>query len=63
LLQPGSSPTSIGLGFYYRYYPATHSYVGVKDGMVYYLAPASSQQLVAVATLANFLAMARAAGY
>ncbi|MBC7603500.1 MAG: alpha/beta fold hydrolase [Ramlibacter sp.] len=63
LLQPGSSPTSIGLGFYYRYYPATHSYVGVKDGMVYYLGPASNQQLVAVATLANFLAMARAAGY
>ena len=63
LQHPGGSTTQIGLGFYYRYYASTHAYVGVKDGVLYYLGPASNQQLVGIATVASLLAAAQAAGY
>ncbi|MRD49729.1 hypothetical protein GHT07_20875 [Caenimonas koreensis DSM 17982] len=63
LRAPSPPATSIGMGFYYRYYATSNAYVGVKDGVVFYMGPASGQQLVGVATLASLLASAQAAGY
>jgi pimeloyl-ACP methyl ester carboxylesterase len=62
-LQPAGATSDIWSGYYYRYYPATNAYVGVKDGNVYYQGPASSNQIIFIAPLANFLAQAQAAGF
>jgi pimeloyl-ACP methyl ester carboxylesterase len=61
-LQPAGAATDIALGYYFRYYPSSEAYLGVKDGNVYYLGPASNNRLFFVATLADFLARAQAAG-
>ena len=61
-LQPAGATSDIWNGFYYRYYPSTNFYVGVKDGNVYYQGPTDSQPVL-IATLANFLAQAQAAGF
>jgi len=63
LLQPAGAGTRVGSGYYFRYYPSTQSYVAVMSGTVYYLGPASSQQIVPVGTLAAFFAQAQAAGF
>ncbi|MES2939143.1 MAG: hypothetical protein V4864_15765 [Pseudomonadota bacterium] len=62
-LQPAGAGTGIVEGFYYRYYPATGSYIGAKGGSVYYMGPASGQQLIRIAGVAEFLAQAQAAGF
>jgi hypothetical protein len=62
-LQPSGATTDIWSGYYYRYYPSSKAYVGVKDGNVYYEGPASNNQIVFIATVANFLAQALAAGF
>ncbi|HSH91080.1 MAG TPA: alpha/beta fold hydrolase [Ramlibacter sp.] len=62
-VQPAGMTTEIGQGFYYRYYPWTQSYVGVKDGGVWYLGPASNNQLYFVAGFSSFFAQAQAAGF
>jgi hypothetical protein len=51
------------LGYYYRYYPASNTYVGEKDGRVYYFAPAVSPHITDVGALADFLRQAEAAGF
>jgi cyclophilin family peptidyl-prolyl cis-trans isomerase len=51
------------LGYLYRYYPRTKSYVGTKDGKVWYLVPAIGNQIYELADLADMLALAQAAGY
>jgi hypothetical protein len=61
-LQPAGATTDIWTRYYFRYYPSTNFYVGVKDGNVYYQGPTDSQP-VPIATLANFLAQAQAAGF
>jgi triacylglycerol esterase/lipase EstA (alpha/beta hydrolase family) len=64
LLQPSGAATELlsGSGFYYRYYPTTDAYVGVKDGNVYFLGRASNYRLLLVGTLADFLGQAKLAG-
>jgi hypothetical protein len=62
-LQPAGAATQVWNGYHFRYYPATQSYAGVKDGVVYYLGPALGPQIVPVATLAGFLARAQADGF
>jgi pimeloyl-ACP methyl ester carboxylesterase len=62
-LQPAGGTTQIFNGYYFRHYPSTQSDVGIKDGNVYYRGPASNQQIMFVATLANLLAQAQAAGF
>ena len=42
---PAAAASQTGLGYYFRYYPATDSYVGTKDGSVYYLVPAISNDI------------------
>ena len=51
------------LGYVYRYYPKTNSYVGTKDGKVWYLVPSIDDQIHELADLASLLAAAEAAGY
>ena len=51
------------LGYLYRYYPKTNSYVGTKDGKVWYQVPAIDGQIHELADLAFMLTVAQAAGY
>lgn len=65
---PGFIPTrgSFGgnaLGYQFRHYPDTNSFVGTKDGGVYFLVPAVSPDIGSLGNLADWLALARAAGY
>ncbi len=62
-IQPASPPQLIGLGYDYRYYAKTNAYVGTKDGNVYYLVPAISPDITLLGPLADWLAVAVAAGY
>jgi hypothetical protein len=62
-LQPTGVASGIWNGYYFRYYPTTNAYVGVKGGNVYYQGPASNGEIVFKATLADFLAQAQAAGF
>ncbi len=50
-------------GIRYRYYAGTNSYVGEKDGFLYYLVPALSNQITLLGRLSDYLAQATAAGY
>jgi cyclophilin family peptidyl-prolyl cis-trans isomerase len=59
-----ANPDSTSLaGYYLRYYSATNSYIGTADGQVYYLVPSISSQIQRLGTLADWLAIAKAAGY
>jgi cyclophilin family peptidyl-prolyl cis-trans isomerase len=60
---PATGTSGNALGYYYRYYPATNSYVGTANGMVYYLVPAISPEITLLGPLADWLAVAAAAGY
>ncbi len=62
-LKPPGTASSTGLGYYYRYYPASDSYVGVADGVVYYLVPAVNNDINRFATIAEVLPAAQEAGY
>jgi peptidyl-prolyl cis-trans isomerase A (cyclophilin A) len=62
-LAPASQPTNTGVGYVYRYYPATSAYVGTANGTLYYLGPASVNALISLGTLADWLAVAARAGY
>ncbi len=62
-LQPSGAATDLWEGYSYRFYPATSAYVGVKDGQVYYMGPASGGSIQPMGTLADFLARASAAGF
>jgi pimeloyl-ACP methyl ester carboxylesterase len=62
-LQSPGALTRIADGYYYRYYPATNAYVGVKNGDVHYMGPASGGKVIRMGTLASFLALAQAEGY
>lgn len=57
------STTDPALGYYYRYYPESNSYVGEKDGNLYYLVPAIDNNINLLGSVAEFLALAAAAGY
>ncbi|MBE0546502.1 MAG: peptidylprolyl isomerase [Rubrivivax sp.] len=62
-LKPPGTVSSTGLGYYYRYYPASDSYIGVADGVVYYLVPAVNSDINRYATMAEVLPAAQEAGY
>jgi peptidyl-prolyl cis-trans isomerase A (cyclophilin A) len=62
-IQPASPSTGNALGYDFRYYAKTNAYVGTKDGNVYYLVPAISPDIKLLGTLADWLAIAAAAGY
>lgn len=58
---PGAASQSFG-GYYYRYYPTTQTYLGTKDGEVWYL-DGQTGQLFRVGDIDDFLPAAAAAGY
>lgn len=60
---PASPATLQWEGYTYRYYAGTNAYVGTKDGNVYYLVPAISPNITLLGSVAEWLAVANAAGY
>jgi peptidyl-prolyl cis-trans isomerase A (cyclophilin A) len=60
---PASAPTAQALGYTYRYYAASGAYAGTKDGMVFYMVPALSPEILPLGTVAEWLAIAQNAGY
>lgn len=60
-LSSGPAASGNGLGYYYRYYPGTNSYVGTKDGGVFYMGPDGVIQ--GLGPLSTYSVQARAAGY
>jgi uncharacterized protein YkwD len=61
LESPGATSQSLG-GYYYRYYPTTQTYVGTKDGTVWYL-DGYTGALLDVGSVEAILQMADDAGY
>jgi hypothetical protein len=61
LESPGAVSQSLG-GYYYRYYPTTQTYVGTKDGTVWYL-DGYTGALLNVGSVEAILQMADDAGY
>lgn len=61
LESPGAVSQSLG-GYYYRYYPTTQTYVGTKDGTVWYL-DGYTGALLDVGSVDAILQMADDAGY
>jgi DNA-binding beta-propeller fold protein YncE len=53
-------PSQTASGYYYRHYPSSGSYLGVAGGKLYYLGPASSNALLDLGALSDWL---RQAGY
>ncbi len=62
-LSPAGSASSTFSGYYYRYYSATNAYIATANGTVYYLGPASQNQIISLGSLSDWLAEATAAGY
>jgi peptidyl-prolyl cis-trans isomerase A (cyclophilin A) len=60
---PSSPATLNAAGYVYRFYAKTNAYVGSKDGNVYYLVPAISPDIQLLASVADLLGQAVAAGY
>ena len=60
---PASQPEQQWEGYTYRYYPRTNAYAGVRDGRVWYLVPALGPEIGTLGTVADWLAVAAAAGY
>lgn len=61
LESPGATSQTLA-GYYYRYYPTTQTYVGTKDGRVWYL-DAYLGALLDVGAIDDLLQAAAAAGY
>jgi len=62
-LSPAGSVSATALGYYYRYYPGTNSYIGTADGVIYYLVPAINNNINALGTMAEWLGISAQAGY
>ena len=62
-LAPPAANSETSSGYYYRYYAGSNAYVGVANGSVYYLGPASGYQLLKIGELANLLSQAASSGY
>lgn len=63
LASASSSPSATFESYYYRYYADTHAYVGVSHGVLYYLGPASDNQIISLGDLSEWITKAIAAGY
>lgn len=60
---PSKATSTLVSDYYCRYYPASGAYVGTLNGKLYYLGPASSNQIVELGTLAQWLETAAQHGY
>lgn len=63
LASSGGAKSSTFEGYYYRYYPATNAYIATSNGTLYYLGPASDNQIISLGDLSDWMAQAIAAGY
>jgi pimeloyl-ACP methyl ester carboxylesterase len=62
-LHPAGARTGIVGEYDYRYYPSSQAYLGVAGGNVYYLGPASDNQLLDLGPLDYFVSQAQASGF
>lgn len=62
-LGSGQAVSATFESYYYRYYPTTQSYVGIANGEVYYLGPASGNQIISIGAFSTWFDQAVAAGY
>jgi hypothetical protein len=60
-LSPTASASGTLQGYYYRYYSTTQSYLGTRDGTVYYMGPDGVIQNMG--SLGSYLFQVRSAGY
>lgn len=60
-LSPVPSASGYLSGYYYRYYASTNSYVGTKDGSVFYMGP--NGVIESMGTMASYTSRVLAAGY
>ena len=60
---PSSQPSRNGYGYYFRYYPATKTYVGTANGRLYYSGPLYGDEIKDLGSLSFWLNTAIAAGY
>nr|WP_295774998.1 hypothetical protein [Rhodoferax sp.] len=58
---PATPASQQGLGYYYRYYSGTNSYIGTKDGRGYYLVPGGA--IIDAGALPAYLGTAGQAGF
>lgn len=61
--RPASPPSQELLGYYARHYTATDCYAGTKDGQLYALCAPLGPGIVELGSVAEWLAIAAAAGY
>lgn len=59
----GHAVSATGLGYYYRYYPATQTYLGSQDGQLYVLGPAFGPAVVPLGPLSAWIGTAADAGF
>lgn len=62
-LGSGQAVSATFESYYYRYYPTTQSYVGIANGEVYYLGPASGNQIISIGAFSTWFDQAVTAGY
>jgi peptidyl-prolyl cis-trans isomerase A (cyclophilin A) len=62
-LSPTNGTPGEALGYVYRYYATSNSYVGTKDNQVWYLVPAISPDVQLLGPMADWLNTAAGAGY
>ncbi len=60
---PANAVSTELAGYYVRYYAGTNAYVGVANGQLYCLVPALSAEILPLGLVADWLAIAAAAGY
>ena len=62
-LAPTPATSASASGYCYRYYAAKDAYIGTAASTVYYFGPASGSQLLPLGSVADWLGVARGAGY
>jgi hypothetical protein len=59
----GHPVSATGFGYYYRYYPATQTYLGSQDGQLYVLGPACGPAVVPLGPLSDWIGTAAGVGF
>ena len=59
----GHPVSATGFGYYYRYYPASQTYLGSQDGQLYVLGPAFGPAVVPLGALSDWIGTAAATGF
>lgn len=62
-IAPAKAVSLSGSGYYYRYYPATQSYIGSTQEQLYYLGPAFDGSIKDLGTVSTWLEQAAQSGY